>query len=98
MFIKGIFVFTKIIGGIFMNEVLFQKINMGNENQSLGGLSPDILRVTIDNLGISIRAASKEIGVAHTTLSRYLRGEIKHHNKNNDEKMLNWLHNVYFKK
>ncbi|MCC3359672.1 helix-turn-helix domain-containing protein [Bacillus sp. REN16] len=45
----------------------------------------------IDQLGISIRKASREIGVAHTTLSRYLRGEIKRHNNKNDDKMLNWL-------
>jgi len=38
-----------------------------------------------------IRQAALEIGVAHTTLSRYLRKENKRQNNKNDVKMLNWL-------
>ena len=45
----------------------------------------------INRLNMSIRQAALEIGVAHTTLSRYLRKENKRQNNKNDEKMLNWL-------
>ena len=40
---------------------------------------------------MSIRKAAEEIGIAHTTLSRYLRNENKRPNNKNDEKMLNWM-------
>ena len=45
----------------------------------------------INCLNMSIRQAALEIGVAHTTLSRYIRKENKRQNNKNDEKMLNWL-------
>ncbi|WP_061810441.1 hypothetical protein [Rossellomorea vietnamensis] len=54
-------------------------------------LTPETMRETIDSLGMSIRQSALEIGIAHTTLSRYIRRENKRQNKNNDEKMLNWL-------
>ncbi|MBH0175709.1 hypothetical protein IHV09_19230 [Fictibacillus sp. 23RED33] len=54
-------------------------------------LSPETMKNMIDSLNVSIRQTASEIGIAHTTLSRYLRGENKRQNKNNDEKMLNWL-------
>lgn len=40
---------------------------------------------------MSIRQSAEEIGISHTTLSRYLRGEIKRQNKKNDEKIHKWL-------
>ena len=45
----------------------------------------------INHLNISIRQAAEEIGIAHTTLSRYIRKENKRQNNKNDEKMLNWI-------
>lgn len=54
-------------------------------------LSPETMKDVMDSLNISIRQAAKEIGISHTTLSRYLRKENKRQNNNNDEKMLNWL-------
>ncbi|GGB68918.1 helix-turn-helix domain-containing protein [Fictibacillus barbaricus] len=54
-------------------------------------LTPSSIKQMIDSLGMSIRQSASEIGIAHTTLSRYIRGENKRQNKNNDEKMLNWL-------
>ena len=45
----------------------------------------------INRLNMSIRKAAEEIGIANTTLSRYLRKENKRQNNKNDEKMLNWL-------
>jgi hypothetical protein len=54
-------------------------------------LTPEAMKETIDSLGMSIRQSALEIGIAHTTLSRYIRKENKRQNKNNDEKMLNWL-------
>jgi hypothetical protein len=55
------------------------------------GLSPESMKQMIDSMGMSIRQTANEIGIAHTTLSRYIRKENKRQNKNNDEKMLNWL-------
>jgi DNA transposition AAA+ family ATPase len=45
----------------------------------------------INHLNMSIRQAAQEIGIVHTTLSRYLKKENKRQNNKNDEKMLNWL-------
>lgn len=54
-------------------------------------LSPEILKERIEHAGISIRKAASEMGISHSTLSRYLRRESKRQNKNNDKKMLSWL-------
>ena len=54
-------------------------------------LSPEIMKKTMDSMNMSIRQTAAEIGIAHTTLSRYLRNENKRQNNKNDEKMLNWL-------
>ena len=54
-------------------------------------LSPESMSDMINRLNMSIRQAALEIGVAHTTLSRYIRKENKRQNNKNDEKMLNWL-------
>lgn len=54
-------------------------------------LSPDIIRKRIDDLGYSIRKAAEEIGISHSTLSRYINHKIKRQNKDNDKKMLLWL-------
>lgn len=62
---------------------------MGNQQNIT--LDPETMKETIDSLGISIRQAASEIGIAHTTLSRYIRKESKRQNKNNDTKMLIWL-------
>ncbi|OCS87108.1 helix-turn-helix domain-containing protein [Caryophanon tenue] len=54
-------------------------------------LTPEILREKIDTLNYSIRKAAEEMGMSHTTLSRYLNRKIKRQNKDNDQKMLQWL-------
>lgn len=54
-------------------------------------LSPESMKETLERTGLSIRQAAEEIGVAHTTLSRYIKRENKRPNKKNDEKMLAWL-------
>ncbi|RFB11500.1 hypothetical protein DZB84_20800 [Bacillus sp. HNG] len=71
------------------SETIQQTFDFG-ESKNIS-LTPEAMKETIDNLGKSIRQAAKEIGIAHTTLSRFIRGENKRQNKNNDEKMLNWL-------
>lgn len=53
--------------------------------------SPETIKEIIDSLNISIRQAAIEIGIAHTTLSRYIKGENKRQSRNTDEKMLIWL-------
>ncbi|NQD65017.1 hypothetical protein HP456_03695 [Bacillus haikouensis] len=55
-------------------------------------LTSETMKEIIDSLGMNIRQSALEIGIAHTTLSRYIRKENKRQNKNNDAKMLNWLH------
>ena len=54
-------------------------------------LTPETMKQMMDAQNMSIRQTAEEIGIAHTTLSRYLRKENKRQNKNNDEKMLFWL-------
>ena len=54
-------------------------------------LTPEIMRAKIDELGYSIRKTAEEIGISHTTLSRYLARKIKRHNQDNDQKMILWL-------
>lgn len=54
-------------------------------------LTPEVMREKIDELGYSIRKAAEEIGISHTTLSRYMARKIKRHNKDNDQKMMLWL-------
>jgi transcriptional regulator with XRE-family HTH domain len=49
------------------------------------------MRAKIDALGLSIRKAAEEMGMSHTTLSRYMNHKIKRHNKDNDKKMLAFL-------
>jgi hypothetical protein len=61
------------------------------DEDSSVSLTPETMKETIDSLGMSIRQSALEIGIAHTTLSRYIRKENKRQNKNNDAKMLNWL-------
>ena len=54
-------------------------------------LSPEGMKKAMKSMNMSIRQTAAEIGIAHTTLSRYLRNENTRHNNKNDEKMLNWL-------
>ncbi|MEC2054206.1 hypothetical protein I6J18_00045 (plasmid) [Peribacillus psychrosaccharolyticus] len=54
-------------------------------------LSPETMKKTMDDLNMSIRKTAEEIGIAHTTLSRYLKKENKRQNNKNDIKMQNWL-------
>ncbi|WP_242061845.1 helix-turn-helix domain-containing protein [Cytobacillus firmus] len=54
-------------------------------------LTPEAMKETLERCKLSIRQAAEEIGIAHTTLSRYLRRENKRPNKKNDEKMAKWL-------
>ncbi|MCM3576277.1 hypothetical protein M3172_24200 [Mesobacillus subterraneus] len=71
------------------SQAELQAFNL-NEDSSVC-LTPVTMKETIDSLGMSIRQSALEIGIAHTTLSRYIRKENKRQNKNNDAKMLNWL-------
>ena len=54
-------------------------------------LTPEVMRAKLDELGYSIRKAAEEIGISHTTLSRYMAHKIKRHNQDNDRKMIAWL-------
>jgi Helix-turn-helix len=79
-----------------MNEATYQQqafdLSPGSEEtQEEITLSPEILKERIDQLGISIRQVASEMGMSHSTLSRYLRKENKRQFKNNDKKMKAWL-------
>lgn len=54
-------------------------------------LTPELIRSKLDEIGYSIRKAAEEIGISHTTLSRYIAGKIKRQNLDNNQKMLRWL-------
>ncbi|SOC25004.1 hypothetical protein SAMN05880501_1183 [Ureibacillus xyleni] len=54
-------------------------------------LSPEIMKQRIDYLGYSVRKAADEIGISHSTLSRYINKQTKRQNKDNDHKMTHWL-------
>ena len=54
-------------------------------------LTPEIMHAKIEELGYSIRKAADEMGISHTTLSRYIAHKIKRQNKDNDQKMMLWL-------
>lgn len=66
-------------------EFVFEAPKKGQE------LTPEIMRAKLDELGYSIRKAAEEIGISHTTLSRYMARKIKRQNRDNDQKMLLWL-------
>lgn len=66
-------------------------IQSAKDSQGPITLTPEKMKEALEFLNISIRQASEEIGIAHTTLSRYIKRENKRQNKKNDEKMLNWL-------
>jgi DNA transposition AAA+ family ATPase len=72
-----------------LKEPEHQSFNFVNSPEI--ALFPESMKQMIDSMGMSIRQTANEIGIAHTTLSRYIRKENKRQNKNNDEKMLNWL-------
>ena len=66
-----------------------QAFHFGPEKEL--ALSPETMREMMDSQNMSIRQTAEEIGISHSTLSRYLRKENKRQNNKNDEKMLNWI-------
>lgn len=54
-------------------------------------VSPSIVQQIKKKRGLSINRAAKEIGMAHTTLSRYLKGEIQTPQSKSYEKLKEWL-------
>lgn len=54
-------------------------------------LTPENIKKILARLNMSIRQAADEIGIAHTTLSRYINRENKRQNKKNEQKMKNLL-------
>mgnify|MGYP003467011107 CR=1 FL=1 len=59
--------------------------------EKIQALTPEMMRTKIDELGYSIRKAADEMGISHTTLSRYIAHKIKRQNKDNDQRMMMWL-------
>ncbi|RUL46534.1 helix-turn-helix domain-containing protein [Lysinibacillus antri] len=54
-------------------------------------LSPEAMKQRITILGYSVRKAAEEMGISHSTLSRYINNKTKRQNKENDQKMIHWL-------
>lgn len=54
-------------------------------------LTPKLIRAKLEEIVYSIRKAAEEIGISHTTLSRYIAGKIKRQNLDNTPKMMHWL-------
>lgn len=59
-------------------------------------ISPENVRRVREARGLSLSRAAKEIGMAHTTLSRYEKREITKPNSKNDEKLKNWINKSKF--
>lgn len=55
-----------------------------------GPLSPQAISEIIEVEKLSVRAAAAEIGIAHSTLLRYLNSEMKRYNKNSMARMTTW--------
>ena len=73
-------------------EVLIEKEeDIVEMPKTIQELTPEIMHAKIDELGYSIRKAADEMGISHTTLSRYIAHKIKRQNKDNDQKMMLWL-------
>lgn len=67
-----------------------QVLELNEEKENIF-LTPEEMQKAINLIGLSLRKVADEIGIAHTTLSRYLKQENKRPNKKNDEKMVTWL-------
>jgi predicted DNA-binding protein (UPF0251 family) len=89
--IAGSNVRSKITSSLDESAMKFEQQTFDLDDIEEIKLSPESMEKMISHLNISIRQAATEIGVAHTTLSRYLKRENKRQNSKNDEKMLNWL-------
>lgn len=89
--VSGSGVHSETASSIETEAFKFEQQTFDLEEKEEITLSPESMKEMINHLNISIRQAALEIGVAHTTLSRYLKRENKRQNMKNDEKMLNWL-------
>ena len=73
-------------------EVLLEKEeDIVEMPKTIQELTPEMMLAKIEELGYSIRKAADEMGISHTTLSRYIAHKIKRQNKDNDQKMMLWL-------
>ncbi|WP_096203162.1 helix-turn-helix domain-containing protein [Bacillus sp. FJAT-45350] len=54
-------------------------------------ITPELVQHTRKKRGLTLSKAAKEIGIAHTTLSRFEKNEIKKPNSKNDEKLRKWI-------
>ncbi|PSL41261.1 helix-turn-helix protein [Salsuginibacillus halophilus] len=70
-----------------------EQLNLGLEKEAEEEtiVTPDNLRITRKNLGKSLKQTAREIGVAHTTLSRFEQGRSKQPYRNSREKIEAWL-------
>lgn len=67
------------------------EFNMSMDEPEEIEVNPSTVKATRKKRSLSITKAAEEIGIAHTTLSRYEKGLIKKPNSKNDEKLRKWL-------
>lgn len=72
-------------------DLLFDKRDAIPKKDEETVLSPKLVQETRKKRGLTLSRAAKEIGIAHTTLSRYEKGVILKPNKKNDEKIKAWI-------
>ncbi|NCT39839.1 helix-turn-helix domain-containing protein [Bacillus sp. EB93] len=84
---------TTLLAGKSVNQthVKTEQQSFHFEPETDIALSPETMKEAMDSQKMSIRQTAEEIGISHSTLSRYLRRENKRQNNKNDEKMLNWI-------
>lgn len=84
---------STLLGGKIVNDnhVRTEQQSFHFEPETAIALSPETMKEAMDSQKMSIRQTAEEIGISHSTLSRYLRRENKRQNNKNDEKMLNWI-------
>lgn len=54
-------------------------------------VTPELVSSIRKERGLSITKAAKEIGISHSSLSRYENGKIRHLNVENEEKVRQWI-------
>lgn len=71
--------------------LLFKEEESTDIAENLIDISPENVKHVRESRGLSLSKAAKEIGMAHTTLSRYEKKEITKPNSKNDEKLKKWI-------
>lgn len=69
----------------------FDLTDNSNSTEEAIELNVDLLIATIKKRKISTKKALQEMNLSYSSLLHFVKGESKRLNKDNDEKILNWL-------